>query len=205
MRSEILQKTDSKERSLLNLACLIVTQDGAIPPKRGTVEQLSAVGLIIDAGADPSQSDHIGRAPLHVAAISNHFDLAKMLLEAGALIDGKLMGAKGGSPLALAEFLVNPPVPYNLRTASALGHNIGTFFSGQELIAQASEQVDFYRPIPQFPEWERTNSRQELLDEALSWSARNNQVKAMSQLVNFGANVNSNPYRGTPLLWAIYK
>ena len=82
-----------------------------------------------------------------------------MLLEAGALIDGKLMGAKGGSPLALAEFLVNPPVPYNLRTASALGHNIGTFFSGQELIAQASEQVDFYRPIPQFPEWERTNSR----------------------------------------------
>ena len=164
---EILQKTDSKERSLLNLACLIVTQDGAIPPKRSTVEQLSAVGLIIDAGADPSQSDHIGRSPLHVAAISNHFDLAKMLLEAGALIDDKLMGAKGGSPLALAlfyaksemaEFLANPPVPYNLRTASALGHNIGTFFSEQELIAQASEQVDFYRPIPQFPKWERTNS-----------------------------------------------
>ena len=26
----------------------------------------------------------------------------------------------------------------------------------------------------------------------------------MSQLVNFGANVNSDPYCGTPLLWAIY-
>ena len=26
----------------------------------------------------------------------------------------------------------------------------------------------------------------------------------MSQLVEYGANVNSNPYRGTPLLWSIY-
>jgi ankyrin repeat protein len=43
-----------------------------------------------------------------------------------------------------------------------------------------------------------------LLDEALSWAARNDRCEAMAALVGLGANVNSNPYRGTPLLWAIY-
>ena len=211
--SQLIKKKNSSGQSLLNLVCLIATQDGAMPPKRGTAEQFSAVELILNAGANPSEPDPSGRSPLHVAAISNHFELAKLLLDAGASLDGQLMGAKGGSPLALAlfyaksqmaQFLSNPPTPYNLRTASALGHEIEPFFDGKDLKPEATNQVDFYRPIPQFPEWIRTCSRQELLDEALSWSARNDKLMSMSELVKYGANVNSNPYRGTPLLWSIY-
>ncbi|HEU4580092.1 MAG TPA: ankyrin repeat domain-containing protein, partial [Polyangiaceae bacterium] len=61
-------------------------------------------------------------------------------------------------------------------------------------------------PAPRggIPLWERTYSRQELLDEALSWAARNEALGAMAQLVQLGADVNANPYRGTPLLWAVY-
>ena len=211
--SQLIKKKNSSGQSLLNLVCLIATQDGAMPPKRGTAEQFSAVELILNAGANPSEPDPLGRSPLHVAAISNHFELAKLLLDAGASLDGQLMGAKGGSPLALAlfyaksqmaQFLSNPPTPYNLRTASALGHEIEPFFDGKNLKSQAANQVDFYRPIPQFPEWTRTCSHQELLDEALSWSARNDKLMSMSKLVKYGADVNSNPYRGTPLLWSIY-
>ena len=43
--------------------------------------------------------------------------------------------------------------------------------------------------------------RQEVLDEALSWAARNNQRDSMEAL---GADINANPFRGTPLLWACY-
>ena len=211
--SQLIRKKNSSGQSLLNLACLIATQDGAIPPQRGTAEQFSAIELILNAGAHPSEPDPSGRSPLHVAAISNHFELAKLLLDAGASLDGQLMGVRGGSPLALAlfyaksqmaQFLSNPPTPYNLRTASALGHEIEPFFDWKNLKPEATNQVDFYRPIPQFPEWIRTCSRQELLDEALSWSARNDKLMSMSKLVKYGANVNSNPYRGTPLLWSIY-
>lgn len=211
--SQLIRKKNSSGQSLLNLACLIATQDGAIPPQKGTAEQFSAIELILNAGAHPSEPDPSGRSPLHVAAISNHFELAKLLLDAGASLDGQLMGVRGGSPLALAlfyaksqmaQFLSNPPTPYNLRTASALGHEIEPFFDGKNLKPEATNQVDFYRPIPQFPEWIRTCSRQELLDEALSWSARNDKLMSMSKLVKYGANVNSNPYRGTPLLWSIY-
>ena len=211
--SQLIRKKNSSGQSLLNSACLITTQDGAIPPQKGTAEQFSAIELILNAGAHPSEPDPSGRSPLHVAAISNHFELAKLLLDAGASLDGQLMGVRGGSPLALAlfyaksqmaQFLSNPPTPYNLRTASALGHEIAPFFDGKDLKPEATNQVDFYRPIPQFPEWIRTCSRQELLDEALSWSARNDKLMSMSELVKYGANVNSNPYRGTPLLWSIY-
>ena len=52
-----------------------------------------------------------------------------------------------------------------------------------------------------FPTWDRTRSRQEVLDEALSWAARNNQRDSMEAL---GADINANPFRGTPLLWACY-
>jgi ankyrin repeat protein len=123
------------------------------------------------------------------------------------------MGVDGGSPLAfslfyakteVAQLLADPPVPDNLRTAAALGRSLDRFIDGHGLTPEASEGVDFYRPFPIFPEWNRTNSRQELLDEALSWAARNGQCESMAALVKVGADVNANPYRGTPLLWSVY-
>ncbi len=210
---QVLQARDSEGKTLLILACQAATGNLALPPVPGRREQHAAVDRILTAGADPSMSDHGGFAPLHAATMTGNLDLARRLLDAGAPREGRLMGAEGGSPLALALFyaknemaqmLADPPVPDNLRTATALGRNLDRFVDGDHLSPQAPEGVDFYRLLPIFPEWNRTNSRQELLDEALTWSARNDQCESMAILVEMGADVNANPYRGTPLLWAVY-
>jgi ankyrin repeat protein len=209
----VLAERDSEGHTLLGLACKAATGEHALPSVAGRSEHHAVVDLLLAAGADASAAANNGWAPLHSAAMTGHIDLARRLLAAGASREGRLHGACGGSPLALAlfyaqtamgKFLADPPVPDNLRTAAALNRPIDRFVAGDELAPQASEGTDFYRPLLLFPEWERTNSRQELLDEALSWAARNDACEAMDALVRLGADVNSNAYRGTPLLWAVY-
>src|SRR6185503_15496466 len=121
-----------------------------------------------------------------------HVDLARRLLAAGASREGHLLGTRGGSPLSLAlfygqalaaELLADSPVPDNLRNAAALGRSMDHFIDGEALTPRASEGTDFYRPLLLFPLWERTNGRQELLDEALSWAARNDACESMAALV----------------------
>ncbi|HYP86961.1 MAG TPA: ankyrin repeat domain-containing protein [Polyangiaceae bacterium] len=209
----VLEARDADGHTLLGLACKAATNESAMPPADGTPQQHAAVDAILAAGADPSAAAYDGWAPLHTAAITGHVALMRRLLAAGASREGRLMGARGGSPLALSLFyakaervalLANPPFPDNLRTAAALNRPLERFIDGRELVASASEGTDFYRPISAFPVWQRTSSRQELLDEALSWAARNDACEAMATLVSWGADVSSNAYRGTPLLWAIY-
>jgi ankyrin repeat protein len=209
----VLEARDSEGHTLLGLACKAATGDVALPPAAGTPQQHAAVDAILAAGADPSAAAANGWAPLHTAATTGNVDLIRRLLAAGAKREGQLLGTRGGSPLALAlfyaqarnvELLAEPPVPDNLRTAAALNRSIQRFVDGELLVPQAADGTDFYRPSVGFPVWNRTNSRQELLDEALSWAARNDACEAMAELVRLGADVNSNAYRGTPLLWAIY-
>ena len=210
---QILQARDSESQTLLILACRAATGNCALPPVPGTPGQHAAVDRILAAGADLSASDDSGFAPLHAAAGTGNLNLGRRLLDAGAPRQGQLMGAKGGSPLAfslfyakteMAHMLADPPVPDNLRTAAGLGRSLDRFIDGDDLSPQAAEGVDFYRPLPIFPEWNRSNSRQELIDEALTWAARNGQCESKATLVEMGADVNANPYRGTPLLWAVY-
>jgi ankyrin repeat protein len=210
---ELLQARSSEGHTLLGLACLAATGELARPPVRGSAEQHATVDVILAAGADPNAATASGWAPLHTAAMSGHVDLARRLLSAGASREGKLLGASGGSPLALAlfyaerevaELLAEPPVPDSLRTAAALGRPLERFVDGAALTPEAAQGCDFYRPLLVFPEWQRSSSRQELLDEALSWAARNDRIGSMEQLVALGADVNANPYRGTPLLWATF-
>lgn len=211
--SSVLEARDSEGETLLGLACRAATHDVALPPIAGTPQQYAAVGVLLAAGADPSAGAGNGWAPLHTAAMTGNVDLMGRLLAAGAKREGQLLGTRGGSPLALAlfyaqarnvELLADPPIPDNLRTAAALNKSLERFVDGALLVPQASDGTDFYRPSLGFPVWERTNARQELLDEALSWAARNDAREAMEALVRLGADVNSNAYRGTPLLWAIY-
>ena len=201
------------EDTLLGLTCRSATGEIAIPPVEGTKEQHRAIDLLLRVGADVNAANRDGWTPLHTAAMAGHIDLTKRLLGAGADKTGSLYGCNGGSPLALALFyaktevgklLAQPAIPNNLRHAASLGCDLSSFFSNDELTPMAFEGLDFYRPLLIFPKWNRTFSRQEVLDEALTWAARNGQCQNMSVLVQRGATVNSNPYRGTPLLWSIY-
>ena len=207
----VLTARDSEGRTLLDLACRAATGDIAIPFDPGTPEQHAAVDLILKAGADPSAADHDNWSPLHATGMAGHSDLARRLVAAGASVASDAYGKVGGSPLSYALFYAKaymgevllPVYPDNLRAAAALGNDIDRFVHSGELTPDASHGLDFYAP-EFFPVWDRACSRQEVLDEALSWAARNNQCESMAALVALGADVNANPYRGTPLLWACY-
>ncbi|MDE0451740.1 MAG: ankyrin repeat domain-containing protein [Gammaproteobacteria bacterium] len=208
---EVVTACDAHGRTLLDLACRAATGDIAIPLDPGTPGQHAAVDLILRAGADPSAADRDGWTPLHTAGMAGHSDLARRLLAAGASLRTDAHGKPGGSPLSYALFyakaymgeVLTPPYPDNLRTAAGLGNDLGKFIRGNELTPDTYFGLDFYAP-EFFPAWNRTFERQEVIDEALTWAARNNQCEAMAVLVGLGADVNANPFRGTPLLWACY-
>jgi ankyrin repeat protein len=60
----------------------------------------------------------------------------------------------------------------------------------------------FYRPHGGFPAWTPSDDRQEVLDEALVWAAKSDRVEAIDRLVEVGARLDSDVYRGTALAWA---
>ena len=79
-----------------------------------------------------------------------------------------------------------------------------SFTASGQLTAEAQAGRGFYRPHVGFPIWQPSGSRQEVLDEALTWAARNGRVNVLDRLVARGADVNGDPYRGTPLAWAAW-
>ncbi len=113
----------------------------------------------------------------------------------------------GGTPLVAALFWGHREVaallgrePLNLRVAGGIGD--------LELIRQlagtlqAGAHRGFYRPHGGFPAWQPSDDSQEVLDEALVWAAKSDRVDAIRLLVELGARVDADPYRGTPLTWA---
>lgn len=209
----VLNHQDQDGVTLLGFACKEATCNETLPPQIGEGKHFAVVKLLLDVGADPHLAALDGWVPLHAAARTGNLELANLLFDAGTGTDGKLMNSDGGTPLSLAlfyaqteiaEHLAHPPNPDNLRSAAALGRELHHFFEGEQLSDQAKTGLEFYRPIPAFPEWNRTLSREEVINEALTWAARNNQCGSLQALVDKGADVNSNVYRGTALLWAIY-
>jgi ankyrin repeat protein len=122
----------------------------------------------------------------------------------------------GFTPLALSLFYAHveaaaalqaPRCPDNLRIAAALGDldRMDAFFDAAGgLDPSAGVGRAFGFPLPAFPPWSPGAERQEILDEALAWAARNGQIAAVAALVTRGADVNANVARGTALLWACY-
>lgn len=210
---ELTSARDAGGKTLLIHACELATGNVAIPAVQGNEQQHACIDVLLEHGADPSAAANDGWAPLHVAAMSGNLPLARRLIAVGARREGSLLGTKGGSPLSLAlfyakremgELLAAPAVPDNLRNAAALGRPLERFIDGARLTSEAVDGTDFYRPLLLFPPWQRSYTRQEVIDEALTWAARNDRLDSMARLVSLGANVNSNPYRGTALLWAVY-
>ncbi len=175
----------------------------------GLAGDLELVRLLVERGADPNRGNDYGWTKLHQAGYTNDRALAALLLEAGARTDLSARG-DGGTPLVVALFEGHREVvellgdePRNLRVAAGLGD--------LELIRElagtpaAGAHRGFYRPHGGFPAWTPTDDPQEVLDEALVWAAKADRVEALRLLVELGARVDADPYRGTALTWAACK
>jgi len=67
---------------------------------------------------------------------------------------------------------------------------------------QSGAHRGFYRPHGGFPAWQPSDDPQEVLDEALAWAARSDRADMLTELVDRGAAVGADVYRGTALAWA---
>ena len=172
----------------------------------GMAGDLEITSLLIERGADVNRGNDYGWTKLHQAGYGNDCDLARLLLAAGARTDLSARG-DGGTPLIAALFWGHREVaellghePGNLRAAAGLGDVelvralVGTPAAGAHRA--------FYRPHGGFPVWQPTDDAQEVLDEALVWAAKSGRLDAIRLLVELGARVDADPYRGTPLAWA---
>jgi ankyrin repeat protein len=177
-------------------------------------QEKSIVRELLARGADPSSANDRGWTPLHQAGYGGDAVLARLLLDAGARTD--LYGhGEGGTPLAAALFWGHAEVadllaerevaPRNLRIAAGLGrldlirvlvHDDGS------LRPEAGAARGFYRPHSGFPIWAPSDDPQEILDEALVWAAKSDRIDVLGPLVELGADVDGDPYRGTALIWA---
>jgi ankyrin repeat protein len=172
----------------------------------GIAGDLAIVSLLLERGADPNRGNDYGWTKLHQAGYGNDRELAKLMLDAGARTDLFARG-EGGTPLVAALFWGHREVapllgrePVNLRVAAGLGdlelirNLVGT--------PRAGAYRGFYRPHGGFPAWRPSDDPQEVLDEALVWAAKSDRAQAIGLLVELGARVDADPYRGTALTWA---
>jgi ankyrin repeat protein len=162
--------------------------------------------LLLERGADPNRGNDYGWTKLHQAGYSNSRPLAELMLEWGARTDLSARG-DGGTPLVAALFWGHREVvdllgdePRNLRVAAGIG-NLDLI---RELARTDAGDVHraFYRPHGGFPFWEPSDDPHEVLDEALVWAAKSDRADALPLLVERGARVDADPYRGTALTWA---
>jgi ankyrin repeat protein len=193
----------SNGNSLLNLA--------------QSFRRLEACRMLLGAGADVNAGNNYGWTPLHQAATGSDIPWVEELLDAGGDLMLSARG-EGGTPLVQALFWGNYVMadalakhditPRNLRVAAGLGRlNLlsACFDASGNLTPEAGEAREFYRPHGEFPEWTPSDNRQEILDEAFTYACRNGRVEVLRFLLDQGANLEGDPYRGTGLLWATYK
>ena len=214
----LLAARGTNGNTLLNLASSLARPSGAA---RGSAsgqtdghDPLHLVRLLLDRGADVGAPNDRGWTPLHQACYANQSELAVLLLDAGAATDREAHGS-GGTPLAVALFWGHREAadivaarsiePGNLRIAAALGRAdlVSACFGADGLLTPAAcAGRGFYRPHSGFPDWRPSADDQEILDEALVWAAKSDRIEVLPLLVDRGARLSGDPYRGTPLLWA---
>jgi ankyrin repeat protein len=168
--------------------------------------RLDLTRLLIERGADVNRGNDYGWTILHQAGYGNDRGLAQIALDAGA--DPSLSArGDGGTPLIAALFWGHRRVvdllgldPGNLRVAAGLGR----LEMIRELVGtpQAGAHRAFFRPHGGFPAWVPSDDPQEVLDEALVWAAKADRSEAIALLVELGARIEADVYRGTPLVWA---
>jgi ankyrin repeat protein len=176
--------------------------------------RLPIVRRLLELGADPVSANDRGWTLLHQAADMNHAELTRLLLTAGAPTARSGHG-DGGTPLVAALFwghreaaeliATRDLAPRNLRVAAGLGRPdlLAELVEPRgELAPAAGAHRGFYRPHTGFPLWQPSDDRQEILDEALVWASKSGRVEVLDALVERGADIDADPYRGTSLAWA---
>ncbi len=204
----LVKEAGTNGNTLLNLAVSLAAKSPRGPAGMRLVESLLA------AGADVNEANDRGWTPLHAAAYSNHCAIATALIQRGADLDLEAHGS-GGTPLITALFWGHREVadvlgrhclaPGNLRAAAGLGSHqlLEQCFSGERtLTTDAFAARGFYRPHSGFPDWRPSADPQEVLDEALVWACKSGRTEVLPRLVRAGARLDTDPYRGTPLIWA---
>jgi ankyrin repeat protein len=199
---DLAQARGTNGNTLLNLAAAIERADGPL------------VRTLLAAGADPNLPNDRGWAPLHQAAAIGDVPLIEALLAAGAVITIAAHG-DGGTPLAVAlwwgkeeaaaRLAREGVVPDNLRVNAGLDRvaELPRFFAADGApTAEAGQGRGFYRPHSGFPAWTPSDDPAEILNEAMSWAARNGSLNAMAFLQAHGASLDRPAYRGTPLMFA---
>jgi ankyrin repeat protein len=172
----------------------------------GMAGSVDLVRLLLDRGADPNRGNDYGWTKLHQAGYSNRPELAEVLLDAGGRLDLSARG-DGGTPLVAALFWGHREVvpvlgtePGNLRVAAGLGlPEMILELAGRRA---AGARREFYRPHGGFPAWQPSDDPQEVLDEAFVWAAKSDRTEVLDLLLELGARVDADPYRGTALVWA---
>ena len=204
---QLAKERGTNGNTLLNLAVSIGAKS------KGDVG-VSMVDTLLAAGADVNDGNDRGWTPLHQAGYSNHCEIADALIKGGAETDMDAHGS-GGTPLIMALFWGHREVadvlaryslaPGNLRAAAGLGNQdlLEQCFSGvRGLTSDAFSARGFYRPHSGFPDWRPSGDPQEVLDEALVWACKSGRVEVLPRLIQAGARMDADPYRGTPLIWA---
>jgi ankyrin repeat protein len=201
------QERGTNGNTLLNLAVSIAAR---LEPNVG----LALVETLLAAGADVNDGNDRGSTPLHQAAYSNQSAIAAALIQSGADLDVEADGS-GGTPLIFALFWGHREVadlfgqhsvaPGSLRAAAGLGNLelLEQCFRGEKtLTSEACAARGFYRPHSGFPDWNPSADPQEVLDEALVWACKSGRTEVLPRLVQAGARLDADPYRGTSLIWA---
>ena len=199
--------------TLLNLATSVIGRTRRTDEAAQRAAHL-AVDALLEADANADEANDRGWTPLHQAGYANLPDVAQRLIAAGASVDAEAHGS-GGTPLVIALFWGHREVsdllasygvtPRNLRAAAGMGDLalVETFFTvGGGLTPDAGAARGFYRPHSGFPDWQPSTDSQDVLDEALVWACKTDRVEVLDRLLEAGARLDADPYRGTPLIWA---
>jgi hypothetical protein len=174
-----------------------------------TVQDLlkSDPGLVHEGGSN-------SKTPLHCTP---DVRVIRILLEHGAPVEKEALGA-GGTALVhalhwgwaeKAELLAEHSLaPANLRVAAGLGRMDlaeAMFEEDGSLTPDAGANREFYRPNYGWFPWAPSDDPQEVLDEGLSYAARNGRIEAMEYLKARGADLNAVTYLAPPIHYTVWR
>ncbi|XP_034840584.2 kinase D-interacting substrate of 220 kDa B isoform X3 [Maniola hyperantus] len=163
--------------------------------------RLSAVRLLLGAGADACAADSDGWTSLAFAARGGHLAVAQELLDAGAQVDSRDCG--GWTPLMWASYKGHEEIVALLLEKGADVHAHGNYNINSLVWAAGRRHSGVVTRL--LAAGARPNSCDKYATSALTWAARAGDVASCAALLRAGADANNaGMYCWTPLLQATH-